>query len=643
MPPRRNGVSGPTSAMTAYLKEQGIVGRTGVNYNPAPAAAADPPANAEAGPSNSTYAVAGSSSRRPTDLIDLDEEDEAEDSDQLPQKAGTKRKKKIINIDDSDDLDGDDDYSTSKNKNKNDDDSDSDVAPAPPPKKKGAPAPGKKKVGGGGRPANGSITACGECGAKVTVTNYSPPSPNDPSAVLCRPCAIAAGLGDYKGPAAAKKAAAKKAAPPAQRRKIVHYEEKARILTLKDLTIEVIAKNVEDVESLGNIGSANMEKVNDIICKHRKMTSQTAQLFYDVELKTFTMKDCTNIDPRGFLILSNLCPNLTSLTLNLCGQLTDEPLVYFSTQLPSLTRLELLGPFLVRKQAWIDFFTNMGSRLEGFLVRQSPRLDLECISALAENCGTNLTELRLSECGKMEGSWLSVLAQGGLKKLQHLDLSYPLNPLPSGCSDLEELIVAIGPNLLSLNLAGQSLLTSKDLYTLLPLNLLVLTRLDLTLLPLLTEEGVAPIVPAPPQDQGEEVGEDEIPVEMGTGMAEVFRTWEQEGNVGLESVKMGKAHQLKGATLQALVGLAGEKLRELEITGWKDVEEEVVKELGKTCKGLMRLDLGWCRNVTDFTLKQILEDAENLQEVIVWGCNLITINHPRKKGVKIAGVESHQF
>lgn len=35
---------------------------------------------------------------------------------------------------------------------------------------------------------------------------------------------------------------------------IVHYEEKARILTLKDLTIEVIAKNVEDVESLGNIG-----------------------------------------------------------------------------------------------------------------------------------------------------------------------------------------------------------------------------------------------------------------------------------------------------------------------------------------------------------------------------------------------------
>lgn len=37
-------------------------------------------------------------------------------------------------------------------------------------------------------------------------------------------------------------------------RQIIHFEEKARILTLKDLCIELIAKNVDDVDSLGDIG-----------------------------------------------------------------------------------------------------------------------------------------------------------------------------------------------------------------------------------------------------------------------------------------------------------------------------------------------------------------------------------------------------
>jgi hypothetical protein len=97
--------------------------------------------------------------------------------------------------------------------------------------------------------------------------------------VLCRPCAVKAGLGDYKGPNAGKKgpSAGGKAVPVAQRRKvslllswcqrdrpeglpmclhmqIIHYEEKARILTLKDICIELIARNVDDVDSLGDIG-----------------------------------------------------------------------------------------------------------------------------------------------------------------------------------------------------------------------------------------------------------------------------------------------------------------------------------------------------------------------------------------------------
>ena len=278
----------------------------------------------------------------------------------------------------------------------------------------------------------------------------------------------------------------------------------------------------------------------------------------------FGMKDCTGIDPQGFTVLANLCPSLTSLTLNLCGQLSDDALVGFATKLPSLTRIELLGPFLVRKPAWLTFFAEIGPRLQGFLVRQSPRMDEECVETLVRCCGDGLTELRLSEMGKMDESWLGHLAS--LRGLKYLDLSYPLVPLPSESVALAELIASVGPGLTSLNLAGQSNLTSSDLLTLLPTNLPNLTRLDLTLLDLLTDDETVA----------------------------VFTAWADAGSAGLESVKMGKAHLLLGPTLNALFALAGETLKELEICGWKDIDEGALKSIGKNSPALTRLDIGWC-------------------------------------------------
>jgi DNA repair protein RAD7 len=40
---------------------------------------------------------------------------------------------------------------------------------------------------------------------------------------------------------------------------------------LTDVCISIVARHVEDVESLGDIGQENMRRVNNIICKNRKM------------------------------------------------------------------------------------------------------------------------------------------------------------------------------------------------------------------------------------------------------------------------------------------------------------------------------------------------------------------------------------
>lgn len=40
---------------------------------------------------------------------------------------------------------------------------------------------------------------------------------------------------------------------------------------LTDVCISIVARHLEDVESLGDIGHENMRRVNNIICKNRKM------------------------------------------------------------------------------------------------------------------------------------------------------------------------------------------------------------------------------------------------------------------------------------------------------------------------------------------------------------------------------------
>ena len=56
-------------------------------------------------------------------------------------------------------------------------------------------------------------------------------------------------------------------------------------------------------------------------------------------------------------------PNLESARLDYCGRMTDVALLHWSAQMPALTRVELLGPFLVRTAGYISFFEHSGARL----------------------------------------------------------------------------------------------------------------------------------------------------------------------------------------------------------------------------------------------------------------------------------------
>ncbi|WVW84073.1 hypothetical protein I302_106102 [Kwoniella bestiolae CBS 10118] len=485
------------------------------------------------------------------------------------------------------------------------DDLDAEDAPAPGPSnsKASAAAASTAKVAPGPLGPVGSFMECGECAKRFTVTAYTKEHPSNPSTYLCVNCCYTLGIDPF---AKVKKAPVKKAVKKEDRAKVVHYEQKKGVKALGDLCIQIIGKYIEDVEQLGDIGGINMDKVCKIISKGRRLTAETAQLFYSPDRDDLTMYDC--LTPEAFTTISKLCPKLKSLNLQLCGQLSSDAVVAWGKSLKQLRRIELFGPFLVRKDGWTSLFKSVGKRLEGLLVTQSPRIDLEMIELLVKSC-PNLTELRLAEIGQLNDECLAALHP--LKKLKLLDISAPGNPLSDEA--VISLLSAIGANLETLDLTDNPDLTDEILPAIIT-HCPRLRRLSLRNVVELTDEGVAAF----------------------------FAALKKQDRPGLEWIDLEKGHDLKDGSLQALIAHSGATVEKLNLLGWKEVSNDSLGELAH-CKHLKELDVGWCRQVTDFTIKDVLDGCGEIESVRVWGCNQLTDAIPRKKGVRVIGVESHSI
>jgi len=315
----------------------------------------------------------------------------------------------------------------------------------------------------------------------------------------------------------------------------------------------------------------------------------------------------------SYMALSNLCPNLERLSLHLCGQISTDTLIAWAESLTKLRHIELVAPFLVRKQGWIEFFRLR--RLKSLLVTQSPRIDLEVVEALVQYC-PDITDLRLSQIGQMSDVLLQPLA--ALSRLTSLNLSSPGSPLSDRA--VAELLETAGSNLVHLDLSGTEL--SDDVLPAIAKHCIVLRSLSLRHLGDLSDDAVG-------------------------------RMFNTMGN--LERVDLEKCHQLREKALNALIDHSKSAIESIKIPGWKDVPAEALGRMAE-CKVLKEVDMGWCRQVTDYTVKEILDGCEQLEVLRVWGeftdalpteqsdrigCNQLTDAVPRKRGVKVIGIETH--
>ena len=241
----------------------------------------------------------------------------------------------------------------------------------------------------------------------------------------------------------------------------------------------------------------------------------------------------------------------------------NEVISSWSNSLPSLMRLELLGPFLVRAPAWQSFFASH-PRLTGFLITQSPRFDHECNQALQREC-QGLTELRLKQVGKLDDEFADVLKE--MRGLWYLDLGHPTTSMSDGA--LVELMAAIGGELTHLDLSGHTQLTDMFLMDGIKAHARVLTGLVLPNVPELTDEGVG----------------------------EFFNTWAIKGESGttknppLTTLDLSRNCTLSSDALKALLAHSGKTLTHLNINGWKTTSEQSLGLIA-SAKRLQWLDVG---------------------------------------------------
>lgn len=370
-----------------------------------------------------------------------------------------------------------------------------------------------------------------------------------------------------------------------------------KLPSLQDFCINVITENINSVEALGEIGTHNKMKICRILAKNRSLNNKTISLFLDGNTKKLEFWDCSKIDKNSLDKIAVYCPNLESLTLNMCGQLHNDNLQYFGSKLNNLKSFHLNGPFLINDNAWQSFFeSKVGKNLKQFTLINTHRFSNDSLVCLLENCGNNLESLTLSRLDSLDSKPVFDLLPHFLSSLKHLEISYPhsknlidddliINLLAVNCDSLE-----------SLNLDRCSDLTDRFLTEGLKPFGSHIRKLSLTDLDQIDDAGVGVL----------------------------FDDWKING--GLTDINLERCTLLTDDSIYKMLSHSSETLVRLKLNSVKLISKSLFSKLSRntTFPLLTFLDLGFVRSVDDSVLAMLSRICPKLEILEVYGNNRCT-------------------
>lgn len=499
----------------------------------------------------------------------------------------------------------------------------------------------------------GLITTCVECGKRFTVTRYTIHSSNR-TGQLCDGCAQEA---KDDGRSSNSKNPKGSFASPIKKRKTTKNQiikqpwSEASIQTLQMACITTIARNMDSIEALGNVGSVNLEKICQIVCKHRQLTPSNLRLFVDAAYSDLKLFDCIHLRDSHLKNIPSFCPHLEKLTLNLCGHMTGEVLETYAERLPKLRELELFGAYLIRKESWlkaleiwtkprtiqripsndedkmsVDADDGEGCAVEqvelvqapqiaGFRLKQSPRFDLDCVRSLVGSC-KNLTSLHLNDIGLLDHQALDLIAQAGLHQLKDLAISNA--GIKNGATGealtddaFNRCLAAVGSTIERLDISQNKNLTDSVLNDGVGSHCLRLTSLNLNGLKEITTAGVQ----------------------------NLFTKLKEAERPGLIYLNLSRCIKVGNEALFSILDHSAKTLTTLDLNSVDELRTEALERLAAETRNLESLDVSFVRDVDDFIIKAFLDHMINLKSISVYGNNRVSDLCPSRKGVTIKGQE----
>ncbi|KAF3927114.1 hypothetical protein AA313_de0208041 [Arthrobotrys entomopaga] len=449
-------------------------------------------------------------------------------------------------------------------------------------------------------PIPGQIAFCAECNCRFTVTPYSKEG-SDGEGLLCHACG--------KKSAPIEKAQKKKKQVTRTNKKSTARAlldgDHSEVKTLQELCIQLVAKHIDDVEALGDIGSHNMDKICQIISKNRSLNDHTMKLFIEPAEHVLRFYDCSKIESDSLRQIGAFLPTLRHLRLKFCGRMRDDCLDYFGTQLKQLESFEIYGAFNVKEETYVRFFQNRGRTLKEFGVSDTSRFRAAAMEALVDNC-PDLEVLRLKTLTNVDDECIRLLT--GLPNLRVLEISEPSLDITD--QPIIDILNTCGSALKELHLNGCFQLTDKLLEAIHSscgqLEVLELEELDL-----LTNDGFRAL----------------------------FTNWSI--NSGLKVVNLTRCILLESSGFARMIDHSARTLEKLSVNSCKELETDAwdfVMEV--KMPSLEEIDISFIRSVGDKTVEGLMKIAPKLAVVKGWGCFRLTEAVGLKEGLHLVGREA---
>ncbi|TDH68241.1 hypothetical protein CCR75_006736 [Bremia lactucae] len=353
---------------------------------------------------------------------------------------------------------------------------------------------------------------------------------------------------------------------------------------LRDLALQTVAQHIEQLPSLEYIDATARHQVARAVVKLRRLTPEVVPLFIFPGVTEIDLPDCSNIDEETLMRGLKACASLTVLRLGLCGRcVSDNVITELGDALKSVEQLQVQGCYRLSDAGCETLVHRCAPSLDSFEISCNQRITKRAIDSFSQLA--RLHSLTLSECPQIGDE--SIQALKGMKQLRKLQFTQMERLTDAGMVSLTESL----PDLQEISIARCSQLSNVAVKGILDA-CRGLTVLNVSDLPLLTDD-----------------------------CFESVRTHEH----ALRHVNMRCCIGLTDVGIEHICFGAKNYLQQLDLSSVSEATDAAMMALLKHCAtSLSTLDMSFCRKISENALGLFVDNAGELQSLVLWGCTQIT-------------------